>query len=143
MEIASNLDRFLDAQAEIYESAFAELKDGRKCTHWMWFIFPQIQGLGHSETARVYAIENLAEAQAYLTHPFLGQRLRECAQALLQTEDLSALDILGSPDDLKLKSSMTLFEKVAAKDDIIFTDIIDRFYNGERCSLTLQQLETE
>ena len=141
--MSSGLERFVTAQEDTYESALAELHAGQKQTHWMWFIFPQIQGLGHSETARFYAIENLAEAQAYLTHPFLGQRLRECAQALLQTEDLSALAILGSPDDLKLKSSMTLFEKVAAKDDIIFTDIIDRFYNGERCSLTLQQLETE
>ena len=106
--MSSGLERFVTAQEDTYESALAELHAGQKQTHWMWFIFPQIQGLGHSETARVYAIENLAEAQAYLTHPFLGQRLRECAQALLQTEDLSALDILGSPDDLKLKSSMTL-----------------------------------
>tara|TARA_B100001123_G_scaffold124141_1_gene144599 strand:- start:622 stop:1047 length:426 start_codon:yes stop_codon:yes gene_type:complete len=141
--MSSRLERFVTAQENTYESALAELHAGQKQTHWMWFIFPQIQGLGHSETARFYAIENLAVAKIYLFHPTLGHRLRECAQALLQTEGLRALDILGSPDDLKLKSSMTLFEKVAGEGDTIFTDILDRFYDGERCLLTLQQLETE
>jgi|TARA_B100001971_G_scaffold187655_1_gene188486 uncharacterized protein (DUF1810 family) len=141
MEIASNLDRFLDAQAEIYESAFSELKDGWKCTHWMWFVFPQIQGLGRSEMARHYAIQDAAEASAFLEHPVLGARLRECAETVLNTDNRTAAEIFGHPDDLKLKSSMTLFGHISNKPESVFARVLEKFYQGERCSLTLQQLD--
>lgn len=135
-----NLERFLEAQSGVYETALAELRAGQKQSHWMWFIFPQIRGLGHSETAQFYALENLAEAQAYLSHAILGPRLSECAQAMLDHGDRSAHDILGSPDDLKLKSSMTLFEVASDDETAIFTEVLERYYQGDRCALTLQFL---
>src|SRR5690606_36748191 len=106
-----DLQRFVDAQQSIYPQALAELRAGYKQSHWMWFVFPQIAGLGHSSMAQRYAIADLHEAQAYLQHPLLGPRLEECAQALLQHPDRTARQILGSPDDMKLRSSMTLFAK--------------------------------
>ena len=135
-----NLDRFVNAQTGVYETALAELQAGHKRTHWMWFVFPQIQGLGRSETAQFYALESLAEARAYLAHAILGPRLRECTQAMLDNGDRSAFEILGSPDDLKLKSSMTLFEQAACEEPAIFTAVLDRFNDGNRCALTLQFL---
>ena len=140
MAIAPNLDRFLDAQAEVYESALAELKDGRKYTHWMWFVFPQIQGLGSSRMARRYAIQNAAEATVYLAHSVLGARLRECSEIVLNTDNRTAVEILGCPDDLKLKSSMTLFGYVSNKPESVFARVLEKYYRGERCSLTLQHL---
>jgi uncharacterized protein (DUF1810 family) len=124
-----DLDRFVEAQDGAYDDALAELTAGRKRTHWIWFIFPQIAGLGSSPTAQLYAIRSLDEARAYLAHPVLGPRLRECAQALLAVEGRSARDILGYPDDLKLRSSMTLFAR-AADDPELFQAVLDRYYDG-------------
>jgi uncharacterized protein (DUF1810 family) len=133
----SDLDRFVTAQADVYEQALAELTAGRKRTHWMWFVFPQIAGLGASPTAQRYAIASLDEARAYLAHPVLGPRLRECARALLGVEGRSARDILGHPDDLKLRSSMTLFAR-AADDPEPFQAVLDRYYDGpDPLTLTL------
>jgi uncharacterized protein (DUF1810 family) len=127
--MSGDLDRFLDAQDGVYDDALAELTAGRKRTHWMWFIFPQIAGLGFSPTAQLYAIDSLDEARAYLAHPVLGPRLRECAQALLTVQGRSAREILGYPDDLKLRSSMTLFAR-AADDPELFQAVLDRYYDG-------------
>jgi uncharacterized protein (DUF1810 family) len=131
------LDRFVQAQDGVYDDALAELTAGRKRTHWMWFIFPQIAGLGSSATAQHYAIRSLDEARAYLAHPVLGPRLRECAQALLSVPGRSAREILGHPDDLKLRSSMTLFAR-AADDPAPFEAVLDRYYDGpDPLTLTL------
>ncbi len=126
-----NLNRFLTAQESVYDRALAELKSGRKRTHWMWFIFPQIDGLGHSETARFYAIKNLEEARAYLRHPILGARLAECAEAVLAVEGRTAAEIFGYPDDLKLRSSMTLFASVSEPGSV-FERVLAKYYHGER-----------
>ena len=123
-----SLERFVQAQEQVYESARAELAAGRKRTHWMWFVFPQLAGLGSSPTARQYAIADLAEARAYLAHPVLGPRLRECARLLLD-QHRTAGQILGHPDDLKLRSSMTLFAE-AADDPRLFRQVLDQFYDG-------------
>lgn len=131
-----NLDRFIQAQADTYPQALAELKAGLKQTHWMWFIFPQFAGLGHSAMAERYAIQSLDEARAYLAHPLLGPRLIESAQALLQLKNQSALDILGVPDDQKLKSSATLFATVSP-DHSPFHRVLDQYYEGQSCSKTL------
>jgi len=136
--MSKGLERFVSAQEGIYESALAEIRAGQKRTYSMWFIFPQIACLGHSETAQFFSIKNLTETREYLNHPALGPRLCECAQAILDTEGRNAHEILGSPDDLKLKSSMTLFEKAAEDDGAIFTEVLKRFYAGERCALTLE-----
>jgi uncharacterized protein (DUF1810 family) len=123
------LDRFVSAQAGVYADALAELDQGRKRTHWMWFVFPQIAGLGLSPTARRYAITSLDEARAYLAHPVLGPRLEESARAVLAIDGKSAEDIFGYPDDLKLRSSMTLFAR-AADDPGVFQAVLDRYYDG-------------
>lgn len=127
--MSDDLDRFVSAQAGVYADALAELKAGRKRTHWMWFIFPQIAGLGFSPAAQRYAIASLDEARAYLAHPVLGPRLRECAQTLLAVDGMSAREILGYPDDLKLRSSMTLFAR-AADDPDVFEAVLDRYFDG-------------
>jgi uncharacterized protein (DUF1810 family) len=136
------LSRFLSAQAEIYDAALGELRRGRKESHWMWFIFPQLAGLGSSEMAQRYALRGRAEAAAYLAHPILGSRLEECARAILEVPGKSALEILGSPDDLKLKSCATLFREVAGSRSR-FGDILDRFFSGEPDSRTLALLFRE
>jgi len=133
-----NLERFVEAQAPVYDRALAELKAGRKQSHWMWFVFPQIAGLGHSPMAQHYAIQNLAEARAYLAHPLLGTRLRECTQAVLDVEGKSAHEIFGSPDDLKLRSSLTLFD-LALPDDI-FRAAIKKYFGGEEDRRTMEKL---
>ncbi|MDU0372835.1 DUF1810 domain-containing protein [Hymenobacter endophyticus] len=134
-----NLQRFLDAQQRDYATALAEIRGGRKRSHWMWYIFPQIQGLGYSETARFYAIQSQQEAEAYQQHPVLGPRLREISEALLTLESLDATRIMGSPDDVKLKSSMTLF--AALKDtNPVFQRVLDKFFGGEQDGKTLQIL---
>ena len=140
MAIASNLNRFLDAQASVYKSVLAELKDGRKRTHWMWFVFTQIDGLGSSETAQHFAIQDSAEAITYLEHPVLGARLAECANTVLSIEGRSANDIFGYSDDLKLRSSMTLFDHVSNEPESVFVRVLEKYYEGARCPLTLQQL---
>jgi uncharacterized protein (DUF1810 family) len=127
--MSDDLGRFVSAQAAVYPDALAELKEGRKRTHWMWFVFPQIAGLGASPTARRYAIRSLDEARAYLAHPVLGPRLAECARAVLAVDGTTAEDIFGYPDDLKLRSSMTLFAR-AADDPGVFQAVLDRYYDG-------------
>jgi uncharacterized protein (DUF1810 family) len=135
-----DLDRFVAAQAETYAQALAELEAGRKRSHWMWFVFPQLAGLGHSPTARFYAIACAAEARAYLAHPLLGPRLRQCAAAMLRHQGLSAEAILGGIDAPKIKSSMTLFAHVA-DDPAPFAALLDAFCDGERDPLTLRLLD--
>lgn len=134
-----NLDRFVEAQEPVHARALDELKAGRKQSHWMWFIFPQIAGLGRSAMAQHYAIQNLAEARAYLAHPLLGARLRECTQATLNSEGKSAHDIFGSPDDFKFRSSMTLFD--LASPNGIFRSALEKYFSGDLDALTLQKLQ--
>jgi uncharacterized protein (DUF1810 family) len=135
------LQRFLAAQDQggTYERALAELRAGRKTSHWMWFVFPQVAGLGHSPMAREYAIESLAEARAYLEHPVLGPRLRECAAALLPHAGTPAAAILGGIDAIKLRSSMTLFAR-AAPEEPLFGEVLDAFYDGEADPETLARV---
>lgn len=135
----TNLQRFLDAQATDYAQALAEVKAGRKRSHWMWYIFPQIQGLGFSSTSKHYAIRDLAEATAYLQHPVLGQRLVEISTALIGLAGSDANRVFGSPDDLKLKSSMTLFAAVPGT-DAVFEQVLAKFFGGVRDGQTLQLL---
>jgi uncharacterized protein (DUF1810 family) len=131
------LSRFTTAQEGSYDTALAELRGGQKRSHWMWFIFPQIDGLGHSPTARFYAIRSRDEARAYLRHPVLGPRLVACAEALLALEGRPASAIFGFPDDMKLRSSMTLFACVAEPPSV-FDRVIDRYFAGERDDVTLR-----
>jgi uncharacterized protein (DUF1810 family) len=130
-----NLERFIKAQENIFEQVTAELAAGDKQSHWMWFIFPQIVGLGITVTANYYAIKSLDEAKAYLQHPILGRRLLECCQILLRLQDRTAKQIFGFPDVLKLKSSMTLF--FAVSDNDLFQKILDVYYKGEKDKRTL------
>jgi uncharacterized protein (DUF1810 family) len=134
-----DLERFVEAQADIYPRALAELRRGRKESHWMWFVFPQIAGLGRSSTAIHYAIDWPAEARAFLDHPLLGPRLAECVKAVLAHRDLSAEAILGPVDAIKLCSSMTLFEAVAEVPDR-FAEVLETFHDGERDAATLALL---
>jgi uncharacterized protein (DUF1810 family) len=134
-----DLDRFVQAQAPVIDTVRAELGAGRKRSHWMWFVFPQLKGLGASSTARFYGIDSLAEARAYLTHPILGPRLRECCELMLAVPDRSAHDILGSPDDLKFRSCLTLFA-LAAPDEPVFRQGLERFYGGEADGRTVATL---
>jgi uncharacterized protein (DUF1810 family) len=135
----TNLQRFLDAQATDYAQALAEIKSGRKRSHWMWYIFPQIQGLGFSSTSKHYAIRDLAEASAYLQHPVLGKRLEEISTALLGLASSDASRVFGSPDDLKLKSSMTLFAAVPGA-AAVFAQVLAKFFGGVQDGKTLQLL---
>ena len=137
----SPLWRFRAAQdaGDSYEHALAELRAGRKQSHWMWFVFPQLEGLGRSDTARRYAIHSLEEAREYLADAVLGARLRESAAALLEHEDASAEEMLGSIDALKLRSSMTLFELAAGREPL-FARVLERFYGGVRDDATLRLL---
>jgi len=132
-----DLQRFLRAQEPTYATALAELRSGQKRSHWMWFIFPQIEGLGQSPTSKYYAIKSLAEARAYLQHPVLGSRLRECAEAVLAIEGRSAAEIFGFPDDLKLRSSMTLFAALDGPNSV-FARVLERFYGGRPDEQTLR-----
>ena len=134
-----DLQRFVDAQNSVYGRVCAELRNGRKQSHWMWFIFPQIAGLGRSAMAQRYAISSLDEAKAYLNHPILGSRLRECTRLVLTVEGRSAYEILGSPDDMKFHSCLTLFAQ-AAPEDPIFRDALAKYFAGAEDSLTLAKL---
>jgi uncharacterized protein (DUF1810 family) len=134
-----DLQRFVEAQAPIYEQVRAELRAGHKRSHWMWFVFPQIAGLGQSEMARRYAISSLVEAQAYLAHPVLGPRLRDCTGWVNSVEGRSIEDIFGHPDDLKFHSSMTLFAR-AAEDPVIFDAALRKYFGGQSDRLTLARL---
>ena len=133
------LERFIKAQNGSYEKAFTEVSNGRKRSHWMWYIFPQVAGLGFSETSRYYAIKNLDEARAYLHHPVLGPRLIEICRALLELDSNNAGDIFGSPDDMKLRSSMTLFAEVENTDKV-FILVLDKFFKGLEDDKTLHLL---
>ena len=135
------LDRFLEAQDRngMFEQALSELRAGRKTSHWIWYVFPQIAGLGMSEMSVFYSIASLDEARAYLAHSVLGKRLHDAAEALLKSGKTNAVDILGSLDAQKVRSSMTLFQK-AAPDDKAFADVLDRFYGGEPDRKTLDIL---
>jgi uncharacterized protein (DUF1810 family) len=134
-----DLQRFVEAQAPAYARALAELRAGDKRSHWMWFVFPQLAGLGSSPMAQRYAISGLEEAQAYLAHPVLGPRLRACVAAVNGVEGKTAHQIFGSPDDLKFRSSLTLFAE-AASDDAHFRQALDRYYGGQADPATLRLL---
>ena len=137
--MAFDLERFVAAQGHVYDDVVAELRSGRKTSHWMWFVFPQVAGLGRSAMSQQYAIASLDEARAYLAHPILGPRLRECAGAVLATTGRSAEEILGGIDAVKLRSSMTLFHR-AAPDEALFVDVLDRFFDGQVDVMTDQLL---
>jgi uncharacterized protein (DUF1810 family) len=138
----AGLERFVAAQDPVYDAVRRELADGRKRSHWMWFVFPQIAGLGSSATARLYALASLDEARAYLAHPVLGARLRECVRLTLLHAGESANELLGSPDDLKYRSSLTLFAE-AAPDEALFRDALAAFYRGEPDGRTLALLRAK
>lgn len=133
------LDRFVTAQNPVYEEVLAELRDGRKRGHWMWFIFPQLRGLGHSRMAAAFGIASRQEAEAYLNHPVLGTRLRECTRLVNLVEQRSITEILGYPDDLKFRSSMTLFDRVASGNQL-FNAALEKYFAGERDPLTLSRM---
>lgn len=135
----SKLSRFVEAQASVYDDVVRELRSGRKTSHWMWFVFPQIAGLGSSSMARLYAIASPDEARAYLEHPVLGIRLRECCDILLGLDGLSAEAVFGYPDVMKLRSSMTLFSR-AARGSNVFEDVLEKYYGGEPDPETLARL---
>jgi uncharacterized protein (DUF1810 family) len=135
----TNLSRFLDAQAGSYDDALRELREGEKRSHWMWFIFPQLAGLGHSSTARHFAIAGLAEARSYLRHPILGSRLLACTRTVLESTDRSAREIFGQVDELKFRSCMTLFA-VAYGPRSLFQQALDRYFAGQADRLTLDLL---
>jgi len=136
---AQDLQRFVDAQAGLYEQALAEIRRGRKTSHWMWFVFPQLAGLGSSPTARFYAIASLDEARAYVAHPVLGPRLRACAEAVAALAGRPAREVFGHPDHLKLRSSLTLFEVADPASDV-FGRALDAVCDGRRDETTLRML---
>jgi uncharacterized protein (DUF1810 family) len=142
MQDPHRLQRFVHAQDDggTYKTALSELRDGRKRSHWMWFIFPQIAGLGQSPTSRRYAISSVDEARAYIEHPVLGPRLEECARALLERTGASARDIFGGIDAMKLRSSMTLFRR-ADPGNPLFSEVLDRYFGGEPDGATDRLLE--
>jgi uncharacterized protein (DUF1810 family) len=135
-----DLERFLLAQAPVYDIALVELLGGRKLTHWMWFVFPQLRGLGRSPTAQRFGIASLDEARAYLAHAVLGARLRECTRAVLECGEGSLEDIFGTPDDAKFRSSMTLFSLAAEGSEHLFDEALDRLCDGRRDERTLELL---
>lgn len=135
----TDLSRFVAAQDRVWTNVIAELAAGRKRTHWMWFVFPQIKGLGHSAMAERYAIASLDEARTYLAHPVLGPRLADCVDLLLAIEGRSANEVMGSPDDVKLRSSMTLFAR-AAEDPAPFRAVLDKWYGGSEDPRTVERI---
>ncbi|HEY2808161.1 MAG TPA: DUF1810 domain-containing protein [Steroidobacteraceae bacterium] len=142
MQDPFDLQRFVHAQQPVYAQVIAELSAGQKRSHWMWYVLPQLKGLGASFAARTYGVSSLAEARAYLAHPTLGARLRECAQLLLAARASDARQVLGYPDDLKLRSCMTLFASAAtsAQDRQLFQAVLDRFFGGVADPLTCELL---
>jgi len=139
MRSHTDLERFVDAQARLYDAALRELRAGHKSSHWMWFVFPQLRGLGRSATADYYGIGDAAEARSYLDHPVLGPRLRECVQAVLAVDGRSLHAIFGSPDDLKFRSSMTLFAAVAPAEPL-FRRALDKYCAGAGDAATEERL---
>jgi uncharacterized protein (DUF1810 family) len=134
-----NLQRFVDAQKPHMERVYSELRKGRKSSHWMWFIFPQIEGLGESYTSRKFAVASREEAEAYLEHPILGPRLRECTRLVCLLEGRSARQVFGYPDDMKFRSCMTLFAN-ATHDNAVFIEALQKYFEGEFDDLTLEVL---
>jgi len=132
-----NLQRFVTAQSSIYEDAVAELREGRKNTHWIWFVFPQMKGLGFSPTSDFFGIDSLEEAKAYLAHPILGPRLEETTKLILAINDRTLREILGAPDDMKFRSSMTLFEKASLGRPNVFEAALEKFCDGQLDQRTL------
>ncbi len=139
----TDLNKFLKAQSNDYEIAFKEIKSGKKISHWMWYIFPQFKNLGYSEISKYYAINSLNEATEYLNHPILGTRLREITAELLNLKETNATKIFGFPDDLKLKSSATLFSVADKTENNIFKKVIDKFFNGLFDDKTLNLIKEE
>lgn len=137
--IKYNLNRFLEAQSDAYETAYSEICAGRKRSHWMWYMFPQLKGLGRSATSEYYGIDGISEAKEYLAHPVLRNRLMEITQALIRLDTNDAHRIFGTPDDKKLRSCMTLFDIVSPND--IFNDVLTKFFDGDKDCKTLKQLE--
>lgn len=141
-----DFQRFVTAQNPVYDEVLAELRNGRKRGHWMWFIFPQLRGLGHSQMATAFGIPSRDEAEAYLSHPVLGARLRECTRLVNLVEGRSISQILGYPDDLKFRSSMTMFARVAADNQVfpsgnqVFNDALEKYFGGEPDPLTLKRI---
>lgn len=133
--------RFLDAQENSYEQALSEIKAGRKSGHWMWYIFPQIKGLGSSETSRYYSIQSLEEAKYYLMDPVLGARLKKITSVLLQLREHNANKVFGYPDDMKLKSCMTLFALADTSEEKLFGRVLDKFFNGQSDDKTLARIK--
>ena len=142
MEDRFNLKRFLDAQSNTYERALTEIKNGRKRSHWMWYVFPQYKGLGRSSTSMEYAIKSQEEANIYMNHPILGARLIEITKAFLSIENKTAYEVLGGPDDLKIKSSMTLFDTIQNENDL-FDSVLEKYFEGNRCRRTISGLKNE
>ena len=136
-----DLRRFVDAQDRVYDTVLDELRNGAKRSHWIWFVFPQLRGLGHSPTAHHYGISSLDEARAFLAHPVLGPRVRECARLVAAIDGSSADEFFGRPDNLKVRSSMTLFAR-AADDNAEFRAVLEKFYNGEEDAATVDLLST-
>lgn len=145
MNITNASSRFLSAQQNIYSQVLKELQNGKKTSHWMWFIFPQIDGLGHSSTAKYYAIKNITEAKEYLAHPVLGKRLLECSEIILSIKNKSAEEIFGYPDYLKLRSCMTLFNFISPQENV-FENLLNKYFANEKDEKTisiLKQLNTK
>ncbi len=134
-----NLQRFVAAQNTVYKRVLQELRQGYKQSHWMWFVFPQIEGLGHSSMAQRYAITSKKEAEAYIQHPVLGPRLRECTELVTAIQGRSITEILGSPDDMKFRSSMTLFLH-ATSENKVFIDALEKYFAGKEDKLTVERL---
>ncbi len=141
--MSDSFNRFLIAQQDDYFTALKEIKLGKKKSHWMWYIFPQIAGLGLSETSKFYAIKNLDEAKEYVNHPILGKRLKEITNELLKLKEENANKIFGSPDDMKLQSCMTLFSIADNHPDNVFEEVLNKFYNGKPDNRTVKFLEKE
>jgi len=142
MTSATNFQKFIDAQQSDYSIALSEIKNGKKRSHWMWYIFPQISGLGFSEISKLYSLKNIGEAEEYLKHPVLGQRLIEISNALLHIKSNDAHSVFGTPDNLKLKSSMTLFSLLPDTNPV-FDAVLDKFFNGSKDVKTLEILKQQ
>ena len=139
MDMSKCIDRFIEPQKASYTIALEEIQNGRKVSHWMWYIFPQLRGLGQSNVAWYYGIEDLSEAKAYLAHPVLGQRLREITQAALDLSETDPMKVFGWPDNMKFRSCMTLFAQVS--EDDLYVRALDKFFGGQEDDLTLKLLK--
>ena len=139
MDMSKCIDRFLEPQKTSYASALEEVRNGRKVSHWMWYIFPQLRGLGQSTSAWYYGVEDLAEAKVYLEHPVLGHRLREITQAAMDLSETDPMKIFGWPDNIKFRSCMTLFAQIS--EDDLFVRVLDKFFGGQEDSMTLELLK--